>query len=100
MLEIAPIRFPIIGSPRITSYNVCYTKLLRAEGMTVLVSTHYMDEAERCHAIAYIAYGKLLATGTVADVVRDAGLAAAAVSGGDAELVRRIKDLPGRNNFV
>ncbi len=66
-----------------------------AEGMTVLVSTHYMDEAERCHAIAYIAYGKLLATGTVADVVRDAGLAAAAVSGGDAELVRRIKDLPG-----
>ena len=38
-------------------------------GLTVLVSTHYMDEAERCHRISYIAYGKLLATGTVAEVV-------------------------------
>ena len=33
-------------------------------GLTVLVSTHYMDEAERCHDIAYIAYGELLARGT------------------------------------
>ena len=38
-------------------------------GMTVLVSTHYMDEAERCHEIAYIAYGNLLARGTVEEVV-------------------------------
>ena len=37
---------------------------LAHEGMTVLVSTHYMDEAERCHEIAYIAYGELLAQGT------------------------------------
>src|SRR5712672_3075281 len=41
---------------------------LAAEGLTVLVSTHYMDEAERCHEIAYIAYGHLLAHGTVDDV--------------------------------
>ena len=33
-------------------------------GLTVLVSTHYMDEAERCHDIAYIAYGELMARGT------------------------------------
>ncbi|WP_029003411.1 ABC transporter ATP-binding protein [Azorhizobium doebereinerae] len=47
---------------------------LAAEGLTVLVSTHYMDEAERCHEIAYIAYGHLLARGTVAEVVAGSGL--------------------------
>ncbi len=43
-------------------------------GITVLVSTHYMDEAERCHALAYIAYGKLLAHGTIREVIDAAGL--------------------------
>jgi ABC-2 type transport system ATP-binding protein len=47
---------------------------LAARGLTVLVSTHYMDEAERCHRISYISYGRLLATGTVEEVVRNAGL--------------------------
>src|ERR1700709_815849 len=42
---------------------------LSAEGLTVLVSTHYMDEAERFHQIAYIAYGKLLVTGTADEVI-------------------------------
>ena len=42
---------------------------LAADGLTVLVSTHYMDEAERCHEIAYIAYGHLLAHGTVDEVI-------------------------------
>ena len=42
---------------------------LAANGLTVLVSTHYMDEAERCHEIAYIAYGELLAQGTVDEVI-------------------------------
>jgi ABC-2 type transport system ATP-binding protein len=41
---------------------------LAADGLTVLVSTHYMDEAERCHEIAYIAFGEVLARGTVEDV--------------------------------
>ncbi len=40
-----------------------------AQGMTVLVSTHYMDEAERCHQLGYIAYGKLLALGTSAELL-------------------------------
>jgi ABC-2 type transport system ATP-binding protein len=43
--------------------------VLAAEGLTVLVSTHYMDEAERCHEIAYISYGKLIARGTAEAVV-------------------------------
>ena len=45
-----------------------------SSGLTVLVSTHYMDEAERCHRIHYISYGKLLASGTVPEVIRDAAL--------------------------
>ena len=49
----------------------------------MLVSTHYMDEAERCHAIAYIAYGKLLARGTVEEVVQQSGLSTWMVSGAE-----------------
>ena len=56
---------------------------LAAGGMTVLVSTHYMDEAERCHELAYISYGKLLTHGTVAEVIAAAGLVTWSISGGD-----------------
>jgi ABC-2 type transport system ATP-binding protein len=56
---------------------------LAAEGLTVLVSTHYMDEAERCHEIAYIAYGTLLTHGTVDEVVAQSGLTTFTVRGGD-----------------
>lgn len=47
---------------------------LAAQGLTVLVSTHYMDEAERCHEIAYISYGKLIARGAAQEVVEAAHL--------------------------
>jgi ABC-2 type transport system ATP-binding protein len=56
---------------------------LAAEGLTVLVSTHYMDEAERCHEIAYIAYGALLAHGTVDEIIGQSGLTTFTVRGGD-----------------
>ena len=56
---------------------------LAAEGLTVLVSTHYMDEAERCHEIAYIAYGHLLAHGTVDEVIAKSALSTWTVSGDD-----------------
>ncbi len=56
---------------------------LAAEGLTVLVSTHYMDEAERCHEIAYIAYGELLARGTVDEVIAQAGLTTYTITGPD-----------------
>jgi ABC-2 type transport system ATP-binding protein len=69
---------------------------LAAEGLTVLVSTHYMDEAERCHAIAYIAYGRLLAQGTVDEVVAAAGLTTWTVAGEALnELAARLEKLPG-----
>ena len=63
-------------------------------GLTVLVSTHYMDEAERCHRISYISYGKMLASGTVDDVVRNAGLTTFVVSGPRLDLVAA--ELAGR----
>jgi ABC-2 type transport system ATP-binding protein len=56
---------------------------LAAEGLTALVSTHYMDEAERCHEIAYIAYGELLTHGTVEEVIEHAALVTWNVSGPD-----------------
>src|SRR6266567_2747078 len=56
---------------------------LAAEGLTVLVSTHYMDEAERCHEIAYIAYGHLLAHGTVDEVIAKSELSTYTVTGND-----------------
>jgi len=56
---------------------------LAAGGITVLVSTHYMDEAERCHELAYISYGKLLTHGTVAEVIAAAGLVTWSIGGGD-----------------
>jgi ABC-2 type transport system ATP-binding protein len=54
---------------------------LASSGLTALVSTHYMDEAERCHEIAYIAYGQLLTHGTVDEVIEHAALTTFTVSG-------------------
>ena len=54
---------------------------LAAGGLTVLITTHYMDEAERCHRLGYIAYGNMLARGTVDEVVRGAKLSTWEVSG-------------------
>ncbi|MGH8675653.1 MAG: ABC transporter ATP-binding protein, partial [Burkholderiales bacterium] len=69
---------------------------LAARGISVLVSTHYMDEAERCHRLVYIAYGRLLATGTPDEILRTRPLAAWTVSGPDlAALAARLRGLPG-----
>jgi ABC-2 type transport system ATP-binding protein len=69
---------------------------LAAEGLTVLVSTHYMDEAERCHEIAYIAYGHLLAHGTVEEVIARSALTTYTVTGGDLHaLQERLTGKPG-----
>ena len=70
--------------------------LLAGDGLTVLVSTHYMDEAERCHRIVYIAYGKIVARGTVAEVIAASGLSTVVITGGDAAAIaRRLKGREG-----
>ena len=69
---------------------------LAVGGLTVLVSTHYMDEAERCHRIAYISYGKLIAQGTVGEVVRDAALTTMVLTGpGVAEAAQQLRGAAG-----
>jgi ABC-2 type transport system ATP-binding protein len=69
---------------------------LAADGLTVLVSTHYMDEAERCHEIAYIAYGELLAHGSVAEVIAHSALTTYTVSGDDLnDLLDELAGKPG-----
>ena len=54
---------------------------LASEGITILVTTHYMDEAERCHRIACLAYGNLLVRGTVDEVVASAKLSTWSITG-------------------
>ena len=69
---------------------------LAAEGLTVLVSTHYMDEAERCHRIHYISYGKLIASGTVPEVVAAAKLTTFYVVGdGLIAVAKTLQTMPG-----
>jgi ABC-2 type transport system ATP-binding protein len=65
---------------------------LAADGLTVLVSTHYMDEAERCHEIAYIAYGELLVRGTVEEVIESSHLTTFIVSGAEGESLAKLSD--------
>jgi ABC-2 type transport system ATP-binding protein len=74
---------------------------LAARGISVLVSTHYMDEAERCHKLAYIAYGKLLVQGTAAEVVASQNLTTWEASGGNlSALAERLNGLPGVDQVV
>jgi len=69
---------------------------LSARGITVLVSTHYMDEAERCDRIVYILNGKLIARGTVAEVIAASDLVTFVVEGeGARKLAQKLKDVAG-----
>jgi len=68
---------------------------LAGQGLTVLVSTHYMDEAERCHEIAYIAYGHLLAHGTVDEVIAKSALTTYTVTGELSGLAAELAGKPG-----
>ena len=74
---------------------------LAAEGLTFLITTHYMDEAERCHRLAYISYGKLLADGTVDQVIAQVGLTTWSVTGPDLhQLATQLRGQPGVQQAV
>ena len=74
---------------------------LAATGLTFLITTHYMDEAERCHRLAFIAKGKLLARGTLDEVIDKARLTTWTVSGpGLFELGEKLRTAPGVEHAV
>jgi ABC-2 type transport system ATP-binding protein len=74
---------------------------LAARGISVLVSTHYMDEAERCHKLAYIAYGKLLAQGTAREVIESQNLATWTIYGEHlSKLSEQLRKTPGVDQTV
>lgn len=74
---------------------------LAGEGLTILVTTHYMDEAEQCDRLAYIAYGKILANGTVPEVIASAGLTTYRVTGPRIKAdLQDIKAMPGVSHVV
>lgn len=74
---------------------------LSALGVTVLVSTHYMDEAERCNRLGYIAYGNLLAEGTPQELIARSGLSTWTVDGANlAALAAELHQLPAAEQIV
>jgi ABC-2 type transport system ATP-binding protein len=76
-------------------------QVLAANGISVLVSTHYMDEASRCHKLAYIAYGKLLAQGSASEVIAQQKLSTWAIHGsGMIQLQAALRGQPGVDQTV
>jgi len=74
---------------------------LCALGISVLVSTHYMDEAERCHKLAFIANGRLLVQGSAAEVVHSQRLSTWSIQGEHlAELADQLQGQPGIDQTV
>ena len=69
---------------------------MAADGITVLVSTHYMDEAERCNRVVYLSGGRLIVEGPAERVVADAKLVIFEATGGDLSvLAHRARTTPG-----
>ncbi len=74
---------------------------LAGQGLTFLIATHYMDEAERCHKLAFISNGNLLSHGTINEVIGQARLTTWSVSGPDLpKLAEQLRGLPGIEQAV
>ncbi|MFZ2316023.1 MAG: ABC transporter ATP-binding protein [Gammaproteobacteria bacterium] len=78
-----------------------YIAHLTTKGISSLVTTHYMDEAERCNRLAYIVYGHMLANGTIPEIIHKVGLTTWMASGeGLADLAAELKGQPGVDQVV
>jgi ABC-2 type transport system ATP-binding protein len=74
---------------------------LSAQGISILATTHYMDEAERCHKLAYIDEGRLLAQGTSSEIISAQGLSTWAIYGENlADLSEKLQNQPGVEQTV
>ena len=74
---------------------------LSDEGISILVSTHYMDEAERCHKVAYLSYGQLLASGTIQDIIKAQNLTTIQITGTNlSEIESRLLEFPSIEQTV
>ena len=74
---------------------------LAGQGLTFLITTHYMDEAERCDRLAYLSYGNLLTHGTATEVIAGAQLTTWSVSGPALhEIASRLRAQPGIQEAV
>lgn len=71
-----------------------YISTLSNKGITTLVSTHYMDEAERCNKLSYIAYGNMLSTGTQKDIINSCGIKTYDIAG--TNVFRLVLELQGK----
>jgi ABC-2 type transport system ATP-binding protein len=78
-----------------------YISHLTTQGITSLVSTHYMDEAERCNRLAYIVYGHLMAEGTIAEIIQKVALVTWSATGNNlAELANEMRNQQGVEQVV
>jgi len=75
-----------------------YISYLTTKGISALVSTHYMDEAERCHRLAYIIQGHLVIEGTIQDIIQKAGIVTWSASGKD--LTKLVEKIEKQSNKV
>lgn len=78
-----------------------YISHLTSQGITSLVSTHYMDEAERCNRLAYIVYGHLMAEGTIPDIIKHVGLTTYSATGKNlTQLADTMRNEPGVDQVI
>jgi ABC-2 type transport system ATP-binding protein len=87
--ELLLLDEPTVGiDPQLRVQFWEYFRKMAAEGTTIIVSSHVMDEADRCQRLGLIQYGRLLAEGTPADIRRQ---------GGSQDLEEAFLALAGRN---